>query len=67
MKNMRRKRKEITYLELNKIMMQESGTENTIFSEVQTGPQEEPILQEDTLDIEQFHRYKEKEKKERKK
>lgn len=59
MKRMKRKKKELTYLELNKIMMQESGAENTIFTEVQVGPQEEPMLREDYMDVEQFERYKE--------
>jgi len=66
MNRMRRKRKEITYLEINKIMMQESGAENTIFTEIQVGPQEEPMLREDYMDVEQFHRFKKKEEKKKK-
>lgn len=62
MKKMRKKRREITYLELNKIMMQETGAENTIFTEIQTGPMEEPMLREDELDIEQFKRFKKEDK-----
>ena len=66
MNRMRRKRKEITYLEINKIMMQESGAENTIFTEIQIGPQEEPMLREDYMDVEQFHRFKKEEGKKKK-
>ncbi len=55
---MKKKNKQINYLEINKIMMQESAAENTIFTEIQIGPQEEPMLREDYMDVEQFKKYK---------
>ncbi len=66
MKKMEKERKRINYLEINKIMMQESGAENTIFTEIQIGPQEEPMLREDYMDIEQFKKYKKADKSKKK-
>lgn len=67
MKKMKKERKRINYLEINKIMMQESGAENTIFTEIQIGPQEEPMLREDYMDVEQFKKYKKAAKNKKKK
>ena len=56
---MKRKHYE-SYYEFTKRIMDEISSEDTIFDEVQTGPQEEMTFQEYKLDLDKFKEYKKK-------
>ena len=55
---MKKKKIYESYDEQTKRIMNEISNEDTIFDEVQTGPQEESTLQEFKLDLEKFKEYK---------
>ena len=56
---MKKKKIYESYDEQTKRIMNEISSEDTIFDEVQTGPQEEITLQEFKLDLNKFKEYKE--------
>lgn len=51
------------YLQYNKDIWNEFSKENIIYDESQSGPQEEPYLQEIYLDLEQFRKYRNRKRK----
>ena len=55
---MKNKIKYESFNEQTKRIMNEISSEDTIFDEVQTGPQEEITLQEFKLDLNKFKEYK---------
>ena len=55
---MKKKKIYESYDEQTKRIMNEISSEDTIFDEVQTGPQEESTLQEFKLDLDKFKEYK---------
>ena len=55
---MKKKKIYESYDEQTKRIMNEISSEDTIFDEVQTGPQEESTLQEFKLDLSKFKEYK---------
>ena len=55
---MKKKKIYESYDEQTKRIMNEISNEDTIFDEVQTGPQEESTLQEFKLDLDKFKEYK---------
>lgn len=55
---MKKKKIYESYDEQTKRIMNEISNEDTIFDEVQTGPQEESTLQEFKLDLSKFKEYK---------
>lgn len=57
---MKKRQKYESYLDLTKRMMNEISSENVIYDEIQTGPQEEATIQEYRFDLEKFKEYKKK-------
>ena len=55
---MKKKKLYESFNEQTKRIMNEISSEDTIFDEVQTGPQEESTLQEFKLDLDKFKEYK---------
>ena len=55
---MKKKKIYESYDEQTKRIMNGISSEDTIFDEVQTGPQEESTLQEFKLDLDKFKEYK---------
>jgi hypothetical protein len=55
---MKKKKIYESYDEQTKRIMNEISSEDTIFDDVQTGPQEESTLQEFKLDLSKFKEYK---------
>lgn len=55
---MKKKKIYESYDEQTKRIMNEISSEDTIYDEVQTGPQEESTLQEFKLDLNKFKEYK---------
>lgn len=51
------------YLQYHKDIWNEFSKEDIIYEESQSGPQEEPFLQEIYLDLKQFRKYQKKRKK----
>jgi hypothetical protein len=55
---MKKRKNYESYDELTKRVMNEISSEDVIFDEVQTGPQEEVTFQEFKLDLDKFNEYK---------
>ena len=51
------KNDEQTFLEKSKNALNEMGSENVIYDEIQIGPQEEPIIHDFPINIQKYRQY----------